>query len=109
MPKYLDRVFQALSDPTRRRVVERLSRGAASFGDLAKRFAMAPPSVLQHLRVLEACKLIRSRKQGRVRVYHVSPARLRSAERWMEQQREFWERRLKQLDEYLYRLKEMKR
>jgi DNA-binding transcriptional ArsR family regulator len=101
----LDRVFQALADPTRRAVLQRLSGGTAAVSELAKRFDMALPSFLQHLRVLEGCGLVRSRKAGRVRTYEISPAPLKAAEGWMVKQRALWERRLDQLDAYL---KEMK-
>jgi DNA-binding transcriptional ArsR family regulator len=97
----LDRVFQALADPTRRGVLRRLARGTAPVSELARRVDMALPSFLQHLKVLEGCGLVRSRKQGRVRTYRLSPGPLRAAEGWMAEQRSAWERRLDQLDEYL--------
>lgn len=102
----VDRVFHALGSPTRRRLLERLSRGPASVSDLARPFSMALPSFLEHLRVLERCGLVRSRKQGRVRTYHLAPGRLRLAEDWLARRRAFWERRLDQLDAYLLTLKE---
>ncbi|HVK76142.1 MAG TPA: metalloregulator ArsR/SmtB family transcription factor [Kofleriaceae bacterium] len=97
----LDRVFRALADPTRRAVVERLSGGGAPVSELAAPFEMALPSFLQHLKVLEGCGLVRSRKSGRVRTYELSPAPLKAAEGWMSEQRALWERRLDQLDRYL--------
>lgn len=99
-------VFRALADPTRCRVLERLSRGPASVSELAEPFAMALPSFVQHLRVLEQCGLVRSRKAGRVRTYRLAPARLRAAEHWLARQRRLWERRLDQLDDYLISLQE---
>jgi DNA-binding transcriptional ArsR family regulator len=102
----LNRVFQALADPTRRAVLERLSRGPASMSELAQPFRMALPSFSQHLGVLERCGLVRSRKQGRVRTYELAPERLQEAEQWMVAQRAIWERRLDQLDHYLNELKE---
>lgn len=102
----VDSVFRALADPTRRRVLESLSRGPGSVSELAAPFAMALPSFLEHLRVLERCGLVRSRKQGRVRTYRLEPKRLRLAEDWLGQQRALWERRLDQLDDYLMTLKE---
>jgi DNA-binding transcriptional ArsR family regulator len=101
-----DRVFHALADPTRRRVLERLSRGPGSVSELARPFAMALPSFMEHLRVLEGCGLVRSRKQGRVRTYRLAPRRLRLVEDWLARQRTLWERRLDQLDEHLFALKE---
>ena len=97
----VEAVFQALSDPTRRGVLERLSRGPASVGELARPYGMALPSFTQHLRVLESCRLVSSRKSGRVRTYRLRPARLRTAEGWLARQRAHWERRLDRLDAYL--------
>ncbi|MCE9598014.1 MAG: metalloregulator ArsR/SmtB family transcription factor [Spirochaetia bacterium] len=102
----LDQVFQALADGTRRAVIKHLAGGPASVSDLAKPFEMALPSFMQHLSVLESCKLVRSEKSGRVRIYHLTPQPLKSAEGWMEKQRNMWERRLDQLDAYLLELKE---
>jgi len=101
----LDRVFQALSDPTRRAVLRRLSGGGAPVSELAEPFDMALPSFLQHLKVLEGCGLVRSHKSGRIRTYQISPAPLKAAEGWMSEQRALWERRLNQLDRYLETLK----
>jgi DNA-binding transcriptional ArsR family regulator len=101
----LDRVFQALSDPTRRAVVERLCKGPAAVSELARPFRMALPSFAQHLDVLEGCGLVRSRKTGRVRTYRLEPAPLKAAETWMTSRRALWERRLDQLDAYLGELK----
>jgi DNA-binding transcriptional ArsR family regulator len=105
----LDCVFQALADPTRRAVVERLSSGPASTSELARPFRMALPSFSQHLDVLEECGLVRSHKTGRVRTYRLVPDRMREAEQWMTRQRAAWERRLDQLDGYLNDLKERNR
>ena len=69
---------------------------------------MALPSFVQHLKVLEGCGLVRSKKVGRVRTYQLIPRRLKLAEDWLSQQRELWERRLDQLDEYLVELKDKK-
>lgn len=102
----VDSVFRALSDPTRRRVVERLSRSAASVSELAEPFQMALPSFVQHLRVLEECGLVRSEKAGRVRTYRLAAQRLQLAESWLARQRTLWERRLDRLDDYLMDLKE---
>jgi DNA-binding transcriptional ArsR family regulator len=104
----LDFVFQALADPTRRAVLERLTRGPATTSKLAQPFRMALPSFSQHLDVLENSGLVRSRKTGRVRTYRLAPRPLKVAEHWMVRQREVWERRLDQLDNYLKYLKEQK-
>ena len=97
----INHVFQALADPTRRAVVERLAQGPASTTELARPFDMALPSFTQHLRMLEQFGLVKSRKSGRVRTYALAPKPLRAAESWMADQRKLWERRLDQLDAYL--------
>ena len=96
----LDLMFQALADPTRRSMVERLSRGPASLSELAAPFAMSLSAVAQHLRVLEASGLVRSDKVGRVRTCRIEPRALRTAEQWIGE-RTNWERRLGLLGEYL--------
>jgi DNA-binding transcriptional ArsR family regulator len=102
----VDGIFRALSDPTRRHVLERLSRSPASVSELAAPYRMALPSFLEHLRVLEGCGLVRSRKVGRVRTYRLASERLKLAEDWLGRQRTMWERRLDRLDEYLLTMKE---
>jgi DNA-binding transcriptional ArsR family regulator len=99
-------VFRALSDPTRRGVLERLSRSPASVTELAAPYDMALPSFVQHLKVLEESGLVRSHKAGRIRTYRLAPTRLRLAEDWLAQQRSHWERRLDQFDEYVTHLQE---
>ena len=108
MPKHppLTRVFHALADPTRLAVVERLSRGPVSTSELAAPFQMAMPSFLQHLDVLAACGLVRSKKAGRVRTYEIAPEALKPVEDWLSAQRALWEQRLDQLDGFLNDLKE---
>lgn len=102
----LDQVFQSLGDPTRRAVLERLGSGPAAVSELARPFDMALPSFLQHLKALEGCGLVRSRKSGRVRTCELAFEPLKTAEGWMARQRLLWERRLDQLDNHL---KEMKK
>jgi DNA-binding transcriptional ArsR family regulator len=97
----LDRVFQALADPTRREIVERLTRGPASVSALAEPLAMSLPAVMQHLQVLEACGLVRSEKVGRVRTCQIEPAALRTAEDWLGRQRTGSEHRLDRLGDHL--------
>ncbi len=97
----LDLAFHALADPTRRVMVERLSRGPASVSELAQPFAMSLPAVMQHLQILERSGLVRSEKVGRIRTCHIDPAALSNAERWMAERRANWERRLDRLGDYL--------
>ncbi|MGE0737062.1 MAG: ArsR/SmtB family transcription factor [Alphaproteobacteria bacterium] len=97
----IDLAFHALADPTRRVMVERLCRGPASVSDLAKPLDMTLSAVVQHLAVLEGSGLVRSEKIGRVRTCHIEPKALRTAERWIVEQRAIWEQRLDRLGEYL--------
>lgn len=101
MLNQLDQVFQALADPTRRNMVERLVRGPASVTELSRPQAMSLPAVMQHLQVLEACGLVRSEKTGRVRTCRIEPGVLRAAEAWIAAQRTIWESRLDRLGDYL--------
>ena len=96
----LNRVFHALADPTRRRVLERLNQGSASVKELAEPFDMALPSFMKHLRVLEQTALVRSQKVGRVRTYSIQPVEMQKASGWLNDQLKMWEKRLDQLDEY---------
>jgi DNA-binding transcriptional ArsR family regulator len=97
----LDRLFQALADPTRRAMVERLSRGPASVSALAQPLAMSLPAVMQHLHVLEASGLVRSDKVGRVRTCRIEPRALRTVEQWITARQASWGRRLDRLGDYL--------
>ena len=97
----LDLLFQALADPMRRAMVERLSRGPASVSELAQPLPMSLPAVVQHLQVLEASGLVRSQKIGRVRTCRIEPDALRTAEDWIAERRTNWERRLDRLGVYL--------
>jgi DNA-binding transcriptional ArsR family regulator len=93
----LDQAFQALADPTRRAVVERLCDGPASVSELAKPFPMTLAAVVQHVQVLEAAGLVTTRKIGRVRTVQVDPAGLRAAEAWLTARRTRVERQLDRL------------
>ena len=97
----VDEVFKALGDPTRRDMVERLSRGPATVSQLAEPLDMTLSAVVQHLASLESCGLVRSEKIGRVRTCRLQPARLELAEDWFAGQRAVWGRRLDRLGEAL--------
>jgi DNA-binding transcriptional ArsR family regulator len=97
----IDRVFHALADPTRRGMVELLSRGPASVSELAKPFAMSLPAVVQHVQVLEASGLVRSQKLGRVRTCHIEAAALKPVESWIAARRANWQRSLDRLGDTL--------
>lgn len=96
----LDLVFGALADPTRRAVLERLCEGDASIGELAQPFDMALPSLMKHVRVLEAVGLVESQKNGRVRTCRLKPDAMTDAARWLAEQRAVWEARLDRLEAY---------
>jgi DNA-binding transcriptional ArsR family regulator len=96
----LDGLFQALADPTRRAMVERLSRGPATVSELAQPLPMSLSAVVQHLEVLEISGLVRSTKQGRVRTCQLEPQALQQAEVWISERRALWEQRLDRLGDY---------
>lgn len=97
----LDLMFQALADPARRSMVERLSRGPASVSELAAPLTMSLPAVMQHLAMLEAGGIVTSEKVGRVRTCQIRPEALSLAEQWINQRRTQWERRLDRLGDFL--------
>ena len=101
----LDGVFQALADPTRRAVIERLILGPASTSELARPFGMALPSFTEHLARLERSGLVTSKKAGRIRTYKLAPRSLTAASRWLDAQRALWTTRLDQLDAVVLAMK----
>jgi DNA-binding transcriptional ArsR family regulator len=100
-PAEVELLFAALADPSRRAMVERLTRGPATVSELALPLPMSLPAVVQHLHVLEASGLVRSEKVGRVRTCRIEPTGLQAAEDWVTERRRSWERRLDRLGEYL--------
>jgi DNA-binding transcriptional ArsR family regulator len=96
-----DEVFHALSDPTRRRIVEQLGTGPATVSQLAAPLPMSMPAVVQHLQVLESSGLIASEKVGRVRTCRLVVKRLDTVQDWIDERRRTWERRLDRLGDYL--------
>ena len=100
-----DAVFHALSNPTRRKVLERLSVGPATVSELAEPFDMQLPSFVQHLSILEESRLVKSKKRGRVRTYEITPERFEVVEDWLAARRRLWEARLDRFDEYVKQLK----
>lgn len=97
----LDLAFQALADPSRRAMVDRLVQGPATVSELAKPLAMSLPGVMQHLAVLEASGLVVSEKVGRTRTCKIDPKVLSQAEHWIAERRALWERRLDRLGQFL--------
>lgn len=97
MSSQLNITFSALSDPTRRTVIEQLAKGPATVSALAEPHNIALPTFMRHLRVLEGCGLVRSVKKGRVRTCHIETAAMLELQGWLEWQRRVWEGRLDQL------------
>jgi DNA-binding transcriptional ArsR family regulator len=97
----LDRVFHALSDPTRRHMLERLAREPASVSELAAPFGMSLAAVVQHVQVLEECGVVRTEKVGRTRMCKLEPKAIRAAERWCRDRRALWEHRFDLLERLL--------
>lgn len=97
----LSMTFQALADPTRRAILERLSKGAASVTELAKPFEMSGPAVTKHLKVLERAGLITRGREAQWRPCQLNSAPLKVANDWVEQYRQFWEASFDRLEEYL--------
>lgn len=95
------RVFHALGDPTRRAIVERLSRGPASVSELARPLEVTLAAVVQHLQVLEESALVTSEKVGRVRTCRLEERGLSLAEKWISERRSLWERRFDHLGDLL--------
>jgi len=93
----LNTCFAALSDPTRRAVVEQLARGPATVTTLAEPHPIALPTFMRHLGVLENAGLVRSTKKGRVRTCHIEAAPLMEIQGWLEWQRRVWDGRLDRL------------
>ena len=107
MSKYdptLDLCFSALGDPTRRMILQRLARGQASVSELAEPHDMALPSLMEHLKKLEAARLITSKKQGRTRICQLAPNAFTPARDWLSEQSAVWEGRLDRFDDYIKNL-----
>jgi DNA-binding transcriptional ArsR family regulator len=99
--QHLDRAFAALSDPTRRGILDRLGRGPASIGELAAPLKMTLTGLKKHVRILEDAQLLTTEKIGRVRQCRIETAALKTAEEWITTRRSTWERRLDRLGDYL--------
>jgi DNA-binding transcriptional ArsR family regulator len=95
----LDATFAALADPTRRAILARLAEGDASVAELAEPFAMSQPAISKHLKVLENAGLISTAQDAQRRPRRIEGVRLGEATAWLEEYRQFWERRYSALDE----------
>ncbi len=105
----LDRTFSALSDPTRRDILERLSRGPASISELAHPFGLSLPGLMKHVRILEEAELVTTEKKGRTRECRLGDEQLDDVSAWVEQYQKRWERRLDRLESYLDKKKRGRR
>jgi len=103
----LNHAFQALSDPNRRAMLARLSRGPASVSELALPLAMSLPAVLQHLKALEDSGLVSTEKKGRVRTARLEGNAIAEAEQWLTDRRTEWEAQADRLENFLVTLQEM--
>jgi DNA-binding transcriptional ArsR family regulator len=99
----LDRTFFALSDPTRRGILERLGRGPATIGELARPFGLTLNGVKKHVGILEEVDLVTTAKVGRARECRLGPAELEEATEWIDDYRRTWERRLERFGDYVER------
>jgi DNA-binding transcriptional ArsR family regulator len=112
MVKYepaLDRTLTAIADPTRRRILARLGSGAVSMTELAEPLAISLPGLMKHVRILEAARLVETRKNGRTRQCRLGPARMDDVAAWVDEYRERWEARLDRLESYLEKKKGKKK
>ena len=105
-PAELDRAFAALADPTRRAIVQRLSRGEAGVLELAAPFAMSQPAVSKHLKVLEAAGLISRRRLAQRNLCRLEPVRLKHISDWVGSYRQYWEASFERLDAYIETLRD---
>jgi DNA-binding transcriptional ArsR family regulator len=99
--RVLDRTFSALSDPTRRGILERLSTGPASISELARPIGISLPGLMKHVRILEQANLVTTKKNGRTRECRLAPGDMDDVTRWIETYRQRWERRLDRLERYI--------
>ncbi len=97
----LDRIFSALADPTRRHILERLSRRTMSVGEIAKEFTISQPAISKHVRILEESGLLEREIVGRIHYCTLSPQAMDDAMRWVERQRTFWNASLDRLETLL--------
>lgn len=97
----LDFVFHALSDKTRRAMLQRLSKGASSAAELAAPHAISLPAISKHLKILERAELVQRQVKGRVHEFTLNPSRLQQANQWILEQQKFWEASLTNLEKYL--------
>src|SRR5689334_25149664 len=103
-PDSLSSIFAALADPTRRAILARLAQGEESVKELAEPFAISPPAVTKHLKVLQRAGLVTQGRQAQWRPCRLEAAPLKEAADWLEGYRRFWDERFQRLDAYLAEL-----
>lgn len=101
----LDRIFTALADPTRRAMLQRLTRGDATVTELGEPFDMTQPAITRHLKVLERAGLVSRRREGQTRPAHLEAEPLREVVDWMGDYMRFWSASFDRLDDHLERMK----
>lgn len=101
IPTGLDKTLVALADPTRRKILDRLSQGEARVTDVASRFPISLNSVSKHIKMLERAQLVERRIVGRDHLLRISPEPLNAVQAWIERKRSFWAVQLEALDEFL--------
>ena len=94
-------VFNAVADPTRRAILDRLRRGPAPVNELASGFRVSRPAISKHLRVLKSARLVREKKEGRQRIYQLEPERIQEVAKWAEEYRRFWHQNITSLKRHL--------
>jgi DNA-binding transcriptional ArsR family regulator len=105
-PDQLSTIFAALADPTRRAILARLAEGEASVKQLAEPFAISPPAVTKHLKVLQRAGLITQSRRAQWRPCRLEAGALKDVADWLEDYRRFWDTSFKRLDEYLIELQQ---
>src|SRR5438270_4277042 len=96
-----DAAFSALSDPTRRAVLDLLRAGTRPAGDIARAFTISRPAISKHLRILRKAHLVEERREGRHRMYHLNPEPLKAVDSWLEHYRQFWSASLANLKSFV--------
>ena len=94
-------VFNAVADPTRRAILDRLRQGSAPVSELASGFRVSRPAISKHLKVLRSARLVRERKEGRQRIYQLEPERIEEIAKWAEEYRRFWLHNISSLKRHL--------
>jgi len=100
-PEISDAVFSALSDPTRRALLDLLRAGMRPAGEIARSFTVSRPAISKHLAILRRAHLVEERREGRHRFYYLNPEPLRAVDSWLEQYRRFWTANLNSLKAFV--------